>query len=68
MYKNISLTQGDPEMPTEPERILVSDLHTVAASLVATNSTDDVIFAPSSTALRVFRCDSGKRSRWQLSN
>eukprot|EP00967_Tisochrysis_lutea_P043415 scaffold52454_cov27-Tisochrysis_lutea.AAC.1 len=54
-YKNISLSQGDPEMPSEPESVLVSDLHTIAASLVATNSTDDVIFAPSSTALRVFR-------------
>jgi len=62
MYKNISLTQGDPEMPIEPERILVSDLHTVAASLVATNSTDDVIFAPSSTALRVFRGSATRES------
>ena len=56
MFRNISLSQGDPEMPSEPERVLVSDLQTIAAAISRTgDSADDLVFAPSSAALRVHR-------------
>merc|ERR1712232_219443 len=54
---NISATQAQAEgvePTTEPPDILVADLQTLCGHLSEANKTDDVVFAPSSSALRIF--------------
>eukprot|EP00308_Calcidiscus_leptoporus_P016703 CAMPEP_0119352928 /NCGR_PEP_ID=MMETSP1334-20130426/2135_1 /TAXON_ID=127549 /ORGANISM="Calcidiscus leptoporus, Strain RCC1130" /LENGTH=391 /DNA_ID=CAMNT_0007366081 /DNA_START=16 /DNA_END=1191 /DNA_ORIENTATION=- len=57
MWANVSATQAQTEggePPTEVPEILVADLQTLCAHLSEANKTDDVVFAPSSSALRIF--------------
>lgn len=57
MWANISVTNAQAEgvdPPTEPPEILVADLQTLCAHLAESDQMDDVVFAPSSAALRIF--------------
>lgn len=53
MWKNISGSNAEAAELEEPE-MMFSSLQSVAAHLAATNKTDDVVFFPSNTALRLF--------------
>merc|ERR1719446_1108370 len=54
MWKNVSGSAVNETAEFEEPEMMFSSLQSVAAHLTATNKTDDVVFFPSNTALRLF--------------